>query len=255
VKELEDFINKCHRCLLDGDSWDTNEARAYLASRKIDDSTIRSNRIGYCPQKDVLHPAIARFGVSDPKDKRDYSWFITGRLVVPIMAEFGELVAFATRPPSKEKGCSWWNLPSPFKKGEHLFLLSDARRAIFEKDKVYIVEGYIDAIMLHQAGLTNSCSLMGTALTLRKISLIARYCQRVCFCFDVDDNEAGQRALRKSVSLLRRFNFCSAISVIDGLPVGQDPDEYVKANGIKQFLGLERQLSQEEIEMMCAEAA
>jgi DNA primase len=173
--------------------------------------------------------------------------------VVPIYSEFGEAVGLATRKPSTAPGNSWWNMPAPFKKGNYLFMLDKARKAIFAKNKAYIVEGYMDALIPNQAGLDNVVSIMGTATTLRRIGLLARYCNNVCICMDADENKAGQNAQDLAVSLLRRFDFCESISVIMGLPIGVDPDEYVMEYGLNKFLSLEKTLSASEIRKICKE--
>ena len=118
-------------------------------------------------------------------------------------------------------------------------------------DKVYIVEGYADALMLYQAGITNVCALMGTNLTLRKLGLISRYCSKICLCLDKDENEAGQKATDDIVATLYRFNMCDDLSIIDGMPLGTDPDEFIVQYGTDKFLELERTLPEAEIETMC----
>jgi DNA primase len=185
-----------------------------------------------------------------PSDK-GYGFFIRGRMVLPIFSEFGDPVGFATRRPSSDPGNTWWNLSRPFKKGEHLFLLNKAREKIFKNNKIYLVEGYIDGILLFQEGLDSVCALMGTVLSPRKIGLIARYCNNICLCLDVDENDAGQKAQEKAIYTLSEFGFCDSISVIDHLEVGQDPDEYVIKQGLSDFLDGERQLQDKEIKRIC----
>ncbi|MFA5314042.1 MAG: toprim domain-containing protein, partial [Methanomassiliicoccales archaeon] len=194
---------------------------------------------------------IKSFGKENEDSQYDMSYYIKGRIILPIYSEFGELVAFATRKPSASPGNSWWNLP--FKKSHYVFLLDKTRKYIFDSNKVYIVEGYMDAILLQQAGIRNVVSIMGTALTLRKIGLIARYCNNVCICMDADKNNAGQIAQSSSVCLFRKVDFCESISVIDGLPVGVDPDEYVIENGTDKFLAMEKTLTQAEIRKICSD--
>jgi DNA primase len=255
VHELDEFIERCHGVLIEDSSSDSDAARTYLKeSRGLTKASVDLHRIGYCPPGASLPEEIRHFGNVRVSKRTDYSFCIQDRIIVPIVSEFGDNVAFATRKPTTEDGYSWWNLPRPFKKGSHLYLLNHARSSIFKEDKVYIVEGYMDALLLYQAGITNVCSLMGTALTLRKIGRIARYCENICFALDVDKNGSGQRAFRKSVAVLARFNFVKNLSVIDGLPVGVDPDDFVNEHGVEAFLALEKTLTPDEIHDVCVKA-
>jgi DNA primase len=253
---LLSFIKKCHGNLVDNISNpEVIIAREYLQSRNVLDSSIKSVIIGYCNSDANLPDSVKHFGEEYRKEdngKWDMSSYLRGRLIVPVFSEFNEIVGLATRKPSAEKGNTWWNLPNPFKKGNHLFLLNQAKRSIFETNKVYLVEGYMDAIVLHQYGLKNVVSLMGTALTSRKVSLIARYCNNVCLCFDTDENQAGQKASDLSISILKKTNFCETISIIR-LPVKEDPDIYISENGLQSFLDKEIILKDDEIERICRE--
>lgn len=256
---LKDFVLKCHRTLIDVDKIGETQdqevitARDYLYSRNVLEKSIKSVTIGYCKGDEELPDPVRFFGEELRKedDKWDLSYYVKGRIIVPVYSEFNSLVGFATRKPTKEPGNTWWNLPAPFRKGGHLFLLNLAKKSIFEKNKVYLVEGYMDATILRQHGLDNVVGIMGTALTSRKIGLIARYCNNVCLCFDTDQNESGQKARDISVAILKKFDFCDSISVINDLPVGIDPDDFVTANGLDAFLKKEVVLKDSEIEKIC----
>jgi DNA primase len=215
-------------------------------ARGLNMDTILSHKIGFCPWNTALPPDVRHFGEHpDKEDKRDWQYNLWGRVIVPIHDEFGEVVSLATKKPAIEGKFPWWNMP--FVKSHVLFLLDKARKPIFKYDKVYITEGYVDGLMLYQNGVQNVVVLMGTAFTLRKIALIARYTENVCFCFDIDDNQSGQKASDLSIAILNKFGFCNEISVIDHMPVGNDPASYVQQYGIKAFLDGERVLSKDEI--------
>jgi DNA primase len=139
----------------------------------------------------------------------------------------------------------------PFVKSHVLYLFDKARKPAFQLDKIYITEGYVDGLILFQNGVKNVGVLMGTAFTVRKIALIARYTNNVCFCFDIDDNNSGQKASDLSIALLNKFGFCNNISVIDHMPVGHDPASYVQEHGIEAFLKGERVLSKRDINKVC----
>lgn len=246
---LEQFIQECHNNLLADTSEETDRAVIYLKKRHLTLETIKLHNIGYCHKGQKIPDEIKYYGKKDDeeKTKSGYAYFINSKLIVPIYSEFGELVAFATRAPSFEPGNTWWNLPKPFKKGQHLFLLDKARQEMFRKNKVVLVEGYIDAIQLFQAGLHEVVALMGTKLSPRKIGLLARYCDNICLCLDVDENQSGQKGRDKAIYDLEEYDFYNSISMIKGLPIGEDPDIYVAKHGLDALLYKEVKLTQKEI--------
>ena len=254
---LKDFIARCHNNLINDSGQEVVIAKEYLHSRNLLEKMVNSASIGYCNSDDTIPDAVRFFGkeLRKEEDYWDLSYFIRGRIIVPVYSEFNEVVGLATRKPTHESGNTWWNLPAPFKKGAHLFLLNLAKKTIFEKNKVYIVEGYMDALILRQYGLENVVSLMGTAFSLRKIGLISRYCNNVCLCLDEDANKAGQKATEIAIYNLKKFDFCEDISAIRGLPEGEDPDEYVAKNGIDSLLNNEVILDNLEIEKICRKVA
>ena len=250
---LDDFISSCNDILVknDGSREDVVAASEYLGFRGITEESIREYKIGFCHYDVEIPSQISGFGndLSDfgNNEPRDSSYFLHGRIIVPVFDEFGNSVGLASRKPTFQKGETWWNLPAPFYKGRYLYLLNHSRKDVCKSDKIYLVEGYVDALYLRQAGIPNVACIMGTSLSPRKIALIARYCSNVCFCFDVDKNMAGQVATLKAICELHKLNFCESISVINDLPVGVDPDEFVKKNGVKEFLNREKVLSEKDI--------
>jgi len=250
---LAPFIERCHSVLVNDAQDESKKAREYLSSRNISAESITEHKIGYCPLKESLSEDIRSYGKSPYGNGgvKDYSYFIRGKIVVPVYTEFNQITGFATRSPSHEPGNAWWNLPLPFKKSEHLFLLNKTRKNIFDKNKIYVVEGYMDAILLYQAGLKEVVSLMGISLYPRKIGLMLRYCSHICFCMDTDENKSGQIAQEKAIYTLKQFAMFDTISIINGLPIGEDPDVYVTKHGLPQFLSLEKQLTSPEIKEIC----
>ena len=253
--ELEKFVSECHEELLFRQRDEYEFARKYLKQRKLNKSSVLLHKIGYCHSKMAIPDSIKQWGLEERGEEDAEKWhydlssFIRGRIIVPIYNEFGKLVAFATRPPNLSKGQTWWNLPFP--KSDNIYMLNHARQSIFESNKIYLVEGYMDALILFQAGLKNVCCIMGTALTSRQIGLIARYCNNICLCFDLDQNESGQKAEAKSIYIVSEFGFCDKISKIQGLQIGQDPDMFINENGLEAFLNLEHILNKAEIQSVC----
>jgi DNA primase catalytic core len=247
LSDINTFSKKCNKHLISGK---VGSQYSYVSKKRAFSSgTIEKHMIGFCPWGSDIPFSVRYFGEDiDSDEKRDWKYNLWGRITVPIYGEFGKMVSLATKKPGEGKN-PWWNFP--FVKSNSLFLLDKAKSHAYKSNRIYIVEGYCDALTLYQNGLKNVVALMGTALTTRKVSLIARYCNNVVFCFDVDENKSGQRACDKAVSLLHSYSFCESISVIDSIPVGEDPDSYVKANGLPSYLSHERELSDEEIFEIC----
>jgi DNA primase len=243
---LNTFVEECHRNLV------TNKPShvvSYLKSRGLTDKTILDHKIGYCSDRSDIPDAVRHYGKDDPDfaEGQGYSYFIENKLILPVYSEFGETIGMATREAADKEGCHWWNLPRPFSKGNHMFLLNRGRGEVFKKNKIYIMEGYIDGLMAFQNGLFNVGVIMGTALTRRKIGLIARYCENICFCLDTDENNSGQNATKKSMVAVDNLNFCTNISTIE-LPLKEDPASFLIKNSMADLLNLEREVSEEEIE-------
>ena len=252
--QLLKFVQKCCNTLTDGDSEESRKAIEYLSqTRGIPKDDFGRFLLGYCPKLSILPPEVRQFGneLLEDNAQRDLTRCIVSRIVLPICDEFGECVGLATRPPESGPDCTWWNLPAPFYKGHYLYLLDKARKAAFTNNKIYIVEGYMDAITLYLHGLHNVVAVMSTKLSHRQCALMARYCANVCVCFDVDANESGQKGTDRAVAILHRVGVFKLISVIDGLPVKEDPDSYVKKNGLESFLNLEKHLTGNQLIAAC----
>jgi DNA primase len=241
---LNQFIKNCHKTLVERESDEAHKANLYLSNRGVTYESIRAHNIGYCPINSNIPNEVAYYGKKEINEgDYGYSYFMQGRIIVPVYSEFDRVVGLATRKPTTQPGNTWWNLPKPFHKGNYLFLLNKVRKKVFDTNKIYLVEGYMDAILLYQEGLDNVVALMGTVLSPRKIGLIARYCNNICLCLDVDENESGQKGQEKAIYALKEADFCESISIIADLPVGEDPDVFVKKNGLNALLEREKKLS------------
>lgn len=121
-----------------------------------------------------------------------------------------------------------------FKKGQTLFAFDQAREAIARTKTVIVVEGYFDAIALHQAGITHTVATLGTALTVEHIQALRRFATNVVLLFDPD--AAGVRAALRGLDLF--VNSGLGVKVVT-LPDGDDPDTYVRKAGAEAFARLE----------------
>jgi DNA primase catalytic core len=227
------FMTQCQNWLSQ-----SPEAMTYLTSERfLTSATIANAKIGFFPpkanyvQQDGFPPELER---------------LRGRIVVPVFSEFGKLVGFAGRMPNPSvKG--WWN--TRFVKSSHLYGFNEARKAVFQNNKAYLFEGYFDGIVLKQSGLGNSVVAMGTNLGLRRIGLLARYCDKICICFDTDQNDAGLLGMFRTLADMYAIGIGMQPSTWElttiQLPVKVDPDEYVIQNGLDAFLNLEKPIGED----------
>ncbi|HTL61127.1 MAG TPA: DNA primase [Nitrospira sp.] len=224
-------------------------ARAYLAERGIQQATLDSFGIGLAPVDwDGLLKAMVKHGVTSQElamaglvIARDsgtghYDRF-RGRVMFTITDLRKRVVGFGGRVLG-DGTPKYLNSPDTalFKKGQTLFALDVAREAITRTKSVIVVEGYFDAIALHQAGLTHTVATLGTALTPEHVQVLRRFASKVVLLFDPD--AAGVRAALRGLDLF--VNSGLGVKVVT-LPSGDDPDTYVRKAGPNAFGQLEQQ--------------
>ena len=207
--------------------------------RGLSDLTINNEMIGYCDES-----IDSRFNQKYyNKDTDKIRAFIKNRIILPIRDDSGKLVGVSSRYASAKVHSGWCN--SRFPKENVVYHLDKARKEAFLQDKLYIVEGYMDALILAQSGLENVIALMGVSMSNKAMGMILRYTSNICLCFDTDPSKdgkmgAGQRALHKFSNNIKTgrtvvFDDVTAIK----LPLGVDPDEYVLEHSIEDLLKLE----------------
>ncbi|HEY5626514.1 MAG TPA: DNA primase, partial [Nitrospira sp.] len=225
------------------------EAREYLESRGIQPTTIERFGIGVAPTEwDGLLTSLAKqgFAQSDLASAgliiaRDTGSGFYDRFRARVMFTITDLrkraVGFGGRVLG-EGTPKYLNSPDTplFKKGHTLFALDVAREAVTRTKTVIVVEGYFDAIALHQAGLTHTVATLGTALTSDHIQVLRRFASKVVLLFDPD--AAGVRAALRGLDLF--VNSGLGVKVVT-LPDGEDPDTYVRKAGPESFTRLEEQ--------------
>lgn len=228
---LKSFISKSSSSLFSQEIDCYNAYKYLIEKRHLTEETIKMFSIGFCHEE-----KIDGYKYDEARDPY-------GHVIVPIKSEFGSVVAFAMRKPDpQEKG--WWN--QSFDKQNYLFMLDIAKKHIFEKNKVYIYEGYFDGIVSWQYAIKNAICLMSTNLGHRRIGFLARYCENICLCYDSDiSSKAGQIAQMKSIYEMNRYGWENIYRVV--LPEGIDPDEFLIQNGADSFYALEKKLSKKEI--------
>ena len=152
-----------------------------------------------------------------------------GRLMFPIQDTRNRVIAFGGRVLDDSKP-KYINSPENivYSKGRHLFGLNVAKRS--ELNKILIVEGYMDAISLHQRGISYAVASLGTAMTEAQGRLLRRTSQQVIIGYDADG--AGQAATMRGLEILQGLGCDVRILQIEG---AKDPDEFVVKYGPERF--------------------
>jgi DNA primase len=215
-------------------------ARAYLRSRGISDETARAFLLGFAPaQPAALAKALEKRGLREAgvkaglvkKDSSGAFDMFRARLMFPIRDVQGRVLAFGGRV-LDDRLPKYINSPeSPlYSKTRTLYGLYEARQAIAAKDRAVLVEGYIDVIMLWQAGFKESVAGCGTALTVEQLRVLARYTKNVLACFDGD--AAGRKASLRALEIFLQAGMLGRGIFI---PAGFDPDTFIREQGAAEF--------------------
>lgn len=203
----------------------------YLRDRGLSDESIRKFRLGFAPEGwrhlyDFLVKSgfnakeLVQAGIALKKDQGDgYYDRFRDRIMFPITDTIGRVIGYSARvaPGTDESQAKYINTSETpiYKKSQVLYGLSYARQAIKQAGTTVIVEGNMDVIACHQAGIENAVAVSGTALTEEQLSLLRRYGKEIRFFFDMD--EAGQKAARRSTELaLGQDIEASIIAIPDG---------------------------------------
>jgi DNA primase len=224
-----------------GDPGGGAAVRAYLERRGLTRDTQRTFRLGYAPEGwenlvqrlrgRVTDDVLVQAGLAARRDTGRGGLYdrFRNRLMVPLVASGGVVVGFGARSLSDADQPKYLNSPETpvYHKGAFLFGLDQARRKTEPDGEMIVVEGYFDAIVLHQAGLGNAVATSGTALTPDQARLLKRVVPRIVLTYDGD--AAGQEAMMRSLGVLLAEGLDV---VVADLPEGEDPDTLVRSGGI-----------------------
>lgn len=232
-------------------------AREYLTSRGVHAATIERFQIGCAEtQWTALATAAGKKGISAEtlvsvglvKSRSDGSVYdvFRNRLIFPIVDSSDRVIAFGGRilpsaapeqntpgqTDTDQEGPKYLNSPETalFSKRETLYALNLARQPLIRKQLAVVVEGYMDVVGCHQAGVENVVATLGTAMTEQHINLLRRFCNRVALVFDSD--EAGRRAADRAIELLLRYPVDVRIAHV---PDGKDPCDFCMTHGGEAF--------------------
>lgn len=242
VNELaRDFFHNCLTMTRMGE-----RGKAYFAGRGIRQETIEEFQLGYAPPAwDKLSTAFLKRGIkqefllasglcAERKQGGGLYDRFRGRVIIPIADERGRVVGFGGRV-LDDSTPKYLNTPETvlFNKRKLLFGLDRSHRAIQQEGRAIVVEGYMDAISVFDAGVHNVVASLGTAFTPEHAKKLLHYAPEICFCYDSD--EAGQKATIRALSIVRDTGARVRVIVV---PDGKDPDEFIRKHGADAFRAL-----------------
>ncbi len=222
---------------------------SYFRGRNLSNPTINEFGLGYsldlwdglykeAMKRGYKQEILEKAGLITHKsdENKTYDRF-RGRVMFPIHNVSGKVVGFGARILVNDKSqAKYLNSPETdvYHKSKILYGISHAKNAIRQADVCYMVEGYLDVISLHQAGIKNVVASSGTSLTEDQIRLVARFTQNITILYDGD--AAGIKAALRGLDLVLEQGLNVSVVL---LPNGEDPDSYVYkvgADGFREFI-------------------
>lgn len=213
----------------------------YYLSRGLTPATIKSFGLGVAlPEWDSLYKHLKAMGYTSEEmyqanvvlksKKGTYFDNFRDRTIFPIINVRGNVLGFSGRRRNEDTTSKYVNTQDTpvYSKRQNLFALNFAKSHCAEQ--VIVVEGNFDAVALHQAGFKNTVAPFGTAFTEEQAQLLSRYTKEVIICFDSD--LAGEEGIEKAFKALTNTGL--SVKVLK-LPVGKDPDEFLKSNKPSDF--------------------
>ena len=220
-------------------------ASRYVQERGIYESSIEKFGIGYAPDSNATinyiksnnftMPESVEMGVVGSDGGRNFARFVE-RVTFPIHSANGAIVGFGGRTITGHQA-KYVNSPETpfFNKSRLLYAYHHAKQALYKQSEIIITEGYLDVIMLHQAGFTNAVATLGTALTVEHLPLLRKGDPKVVMAYDGD--KAGRNAALKASRLLSAGGFSGGVVIFgDGL----DPADMVKNGAIEELANMFR---------------
>jgi len=215
----------------------------YLYKRGLTLETIKKFRLGLSPdgydklvkhfeEKKIPLEDAARLGLARKNDKnKSYSDYFRARVMFPIFNYKGAVIAFGGRILTDIQP-KFLNSPDTeiFSKRKNLYLFNFAKSEMGKKKYAIVVEGYFDAVIMHQYGFTNTLASLGTALTKEQAELIARYSKNIVLAMDPD--EAGEKAVDRGIEIFEDAGLNVKVLV---LPKSFDPDLFLRQKGAPEF--------------------
>ncbi len=241
-KELYEINRDAARFFYRGLRERDNPGYRYMAGRGISNDTLRQFGIGYADDnwtsltdhlvgKGYDHKTLLDLGLISRSEKGHYYDKFRNRVIFPIINTAGEIIGFGGRIIGEGEP-KYLNSQETkvFQKKNNLYAMNLAKGYVSKQDSIVLVEGYMDAVSLFQAGIRNVAASLGTALTANQASLIRRFTRNVYLSYDADS--AGQNAADRGLDILYEEGLRAKVLVV---PDGKDPDEFIKKYGKKAF--------------------
>ncbi|UWI83186.1 DNA primase [Wolbachia endosymbiont of Howardula sp.] len=214
----------------------TQDIMHYFHQRNISSDIIKKFNIGYAPEiglKEFLHSLgiqndiLLDIGLI----KKSYDVYFRKRVIFPIYDHIGRVVGFGGRVLNAEQHPKYLNSPESkiFKKKEHLYGLHFALHEIRKQQTLFVVEGYMDVLALHQAGISNSIASLGTMLSKCQIQTLWQFSKEIAICMDGDI--AGQAATIRIAELA--LPILTPGYTLKFITLSQDKDPYDICNDTK----------------------
>ncbi|MFH1509817.1 MAG: DNA primase [Candidatus Nealsonbacteria bacterium] len=214
------------------------EAKDYLLKRGITEESLKKWRVGYAPDawqslsdfltsKNYKKEEMEKAGLALTSGKGSLHDRFRGRIIFPIFDLNSQVIGFGGRvfkDKDKNEVAKYVNTPQTilYDKSRVLYGLDKAKVEIRKKDHCILVEGYVDVIMVSQAGFENVVSTSGTALTPFQLKILKRYTENLYTAFDMD--MAGDAATKRGIDLAQAQEFNIKVII---LPDGLDPADMV----------------------------
>lgn len=222
----------------------------YFAERGLREEVIRKFQLGYSlDARDALYKTamksgykkefLEKTGLVIAYDNGNVNDRFRGRVIFPVHTLSGKVVAFGGRVLKKdEKTAKYVNSPESeiYHKSNELYGIYFAKQAIVKQDRCFLVEGYMDVIGMHQAGMENVVASSGTALTQGQIRLIHRFTNNITVLYDGD--AAGIKAALRGIDMLLEEGMNIKVVL---LPDGEDPDSFARSHSATEFAEFIRQ--------------
>ncbi len=215
------------------------KAKEYLLKRGINEESIEKWKLGWAPElwqglsgflnsQGYSNQEIEKTGLAIKSEKGSYFDRFRSRIIFPVFDLNSQIIGFGGRVLKKDKEVSkYMNTPNTllYDKGRILYGLNRSKVGIRKSDSCMLVEGYIDVILAHQAGMENVVATSGTALTPFHLTILKRYSNNLSLAFDMDF--AGDAATKRGINLAQTRGF--NIKVVS-MPEGKDPADIISLN-------------------------
>lgn len=226
----------------------SEQAKNYIINRKLSLNTVRRFGLGFALDDNGLYQYLKEKGFQEEdmlatglvgKTEKGYLYDkFKNRLMFPIFDVRGRVVAFGGRALASHEELKAQRIPkyvnSPenliYTKGKHLYGMNLAKKNSEKMKRILVVEGYMDVISPHQAGITNVVASLGTALTEGQGKLLRQYAEEVVLSYDSD--AAGQKAIMRGLEVMQSLGVMAKVLQMEG---AKDPDEFVLKYGPERF--------------------